>query len=67
MNSENTTVSTRYKFAAKVIRAAGRLAMSYSDNLGQLKVEKKVIKNLFLRQKGMNMLFWKKLLIFTES
>ena len=50
MKSYKTTNSARYKFATRIIRAAGQLAMSYFDNLSQLKIEKKVIKTLFLRQ-----------------
>ena len=41
MNSVNITNSARYKFATRTIRAAGQLAMSYFDNLSQLKIEKK--------------------------
>ena len=41
MNSDNITNSARYKFATRTIRAAGQLAMSYFDNLSQLKIEKK--------------------------
>jgi len=41
MKSYKTTNSARYKFATRTIRAAGQLAMSYFDNLSQLKIEKK--------------------------